>query len=110
LKNKLGLSEKMSLSLAKKSLAFIETLDAKSNKVNKSKNQKKKKKEELSSETRTENMVKTLLSYNNTKFDEKAAKKVNERANLNSNWSLEFYNMFLLIDFETHHEEEDCKI
>jgi hypothetical protein len=70
----------MSLSLAKKSLSFIESSDEKSHKNNKSNKIKKskKKKTEESTDSHTENIVKTLLSYNTSKCDEKTAKKVSE--------------------------------
>lgn len=69
----------MSLSLAKKSLSFIDSTNTKS-KTKKSKNKKnnfKRNQQESSTDNHTDQIVKTLLAYNDTNFDEKIAKKVN---------------------------------
>lgn len=72
----------MSVSLAKKSLMFIESANTntktKKSKIKKSKDNFKKnqKRESSVADNHTEQIVKTLLAYNDTNFDEKIAKKV----------------------------------
>lgn len=94
----------MSLALAKKSLSLIDSTSATS-KTKKSKNKRKNTfkqnhQQELSADSRTEDVVQRLLAYNNTNFDENVAKKVKHDENnllmiAAGWWHFYYLNIFL---------------
>lgn len=103
----------MSLSLAKKSLSLIDGTSTSSAKTKKSKKKHKNAfkhnhKQESLADSRTDEIVQRLLSYNSTSLDENVAKKVS--VTKISCFYDAVVDTFIAcfsptVDFEKHHEE-----